>query len=419
MNHDKLTNKAPLKSELGDSASLGRENITPPGCSSKLGDLGVPCVSLSTLHESSCWSESLYFDGLGRGMQIFHVRDVSFIRGDRTISDTDQEERCGLGFICSPVGIFCVTESSLISIPSWISHCALPPVVESTAFKHSTPDLLLDDPVLFLAGPGTTAPYHWLHDALPRLLAAQKIGFDGSIIIPDEAPPFVSESLDLLGIDASRIITIKHNSNVVAKEAVFIEDLSQRPDVIPLLLEELRGELLLAASPSAEMKLPQRVYISRQGCGEKRSIINHSDIEQLIVGGGYLEKRFEELSLKAQIQIASHMEHVIAPHGAGMFHTLFMKKGTVIELFPVDPVDGKDTNDCRCWDHIFTAHANNGREIRTMGVETAIVRPNRSSVAINTKREVFRLHGDASALQKAMQDVFYIEPNSWHRMTRK
>jgi hypothetical protein len=244
------------------------------------------------------------------------------------------------------------------------------------------------------------------------------MGFDGHVVIPAESPSFVSESLDLLEISASRRIPIKYDSIIVAKEAVFVEDLSQRPDVIPSLLEELRGKLLRAAFPSPEMRLPQKVYISRQGCGEKRSIVNHSEIEKLLIGGGYAEKRFEEVSLREQIQIASHMEHVIAPHGAGMFHTLFMKGGTVIELFPVDPADGNDTNDCRCWDHILRAHASNGREIRMLGIDTAIVRPDQSSPDFNEKRDLFRLQGDASALQKAIQDVVFIEPNIWHRVTR-
>jgi capsular polysaccharide biosynthesis protein len=59
---------------------------------------------------------------------------------------------------------------------------------------------------------------------------------------------------------------------------------------------------------------------------EVRTLLQRYDFETIY---------FEDYSLKEQITIASEAEIMIAPHGSGATHSLFMDEGSLlIELFP-------------------------------------------------------------------------------------
>ena len=73
----------------------------------------------------------------------------------------------------------------------------------------------------------------------------------------------------------------------------------------------------------------------RKSTAKARRIINSEEVEALVIEHGYKTVYFENLSLREQLTIASHSTAMVAPHGSGMTHMLFMKKrSSIIELFP-------------------------------------------------------------------------------------
>lgn len=316
-----------------------------------------------------------------------------------------------------------VEDSSLVIIednPEFFKSLYLAPNLTSSAFRSETIHGVIREPTLFLAGPGSSAPYHWLHDALPKLLAAElaEQGFS-KILIPDGAPSFVTESLELLGY-SDRLVRVRPEERLQIQRLLIVENLVTKEGVVETLLEKLRNRLQIGAGAETGSDTDCSVYISRQGCAS-RSIELHDTFLSTIREAGFIEPyQFEEMSLRDQIRLASNMTQLVGAHGAGLFHALFMKGGTVVELFPIDQDTGKQTNSETSWDRILRAHARAGREVRMIGVECNIKR-NHPPVKDDQSKDqsMFSIIPDISAIQSALDRVAHVSPNIWHRLRRE
>ena len=238
----------------------------------------------------------------------------------------------------------------------------------------SVPDsevVKLETPVVFLAGPGADNFYHWMHDCIPRLLVAEKAGIDAPILVPpaSDKNAFIRDSLKLLGIPDDKIIEFP-GGKVEAPEVWVPEDLFHvNPDQVHhSLLNEVRDRLLSALDLGTQSKGENRVFLSREGAGTTRTLVNHAEIETLLVEeNGFRKVRMEDLPLEEQIRTIADASEIVAPHGAGLFHTLFMSGGKVIELFPQHPDRHSDPGKKLvepCWFRILAAHQERGRSVQ-------------------------------------------------------
>lgn len=244
--------------------------------------------------------------------------------------------------------------------------------LNSSAWSEKARPTTLDTAVLFLAGPGTDNFYHWMHDCMPRLIAAQRAGIDAPILIPasSEKNSFIRESLSLLGIPDDKVI--EHpGGKVIAPAVILVEDLFYHTPIQAhhRLLNEVRERFLSAVgiTPSASSShATDRIFLSREGSGSTRTIINQIGVESLLSKHGFRKVQMEKLPLTDQIRLIANAAEVVAPHGAGLFHTLFMSNGHVIEFFPQHPEAAKDPSKKLvepCWFRILACHAENGRSV--------------------------------------------------------
>lgn len=276
---------------------------------------------------------------------------------------------------------------------------------------------IIDRPALFLAGPGSQAPYHWLHDALPRLLVMREAHPEASIIVP--APTalngFIAESLALLKVPDNKIEHLPPGEWVCARKAWVVEDLFAAPSKHTELLRQLRRELVEAVGCNPSRVLDpadgRRIYLSRQAAPEKRGIENHQDLVAAIEPWGFAEQRMESLPLRDQIRLAVETTTIIAPHGAGLFHTLFITGGAVLELYPVDEV-GEATN-APWWNRILAAHESDGRDVRWRAVDSRIVRKGPAHM------NLFSIIADIPQIQRFVRGNHPLQPNMWERVRLK
>lgn len=295
-------------------------------------------------------------------------------------------------------------------------HTLLPDIVKSSAYSDASKERVIDEPILFLAGYGSREPYHWPHDALTRLLAAQKIHKDISVLIPSDNPAsrFIRESLDILGIAPARIQVVHPGERIRTRELWLCENLDAYPLKQVALLSELRARMLtgVGCDPSAQIpnESGKRVYISRQGSINKRSIENHNDFAELARRYEFAEVRMEQLSLADQIRLAAKTTRLLAPHGAGLFHTLYMPGGQVVELFPVDD-NGRETN-ARCWDHIIAAHRAENRPITWRALESSIVRKDPAP----DKQDRFTIVADIARVEQLLCGIESAALHEWTRL---
>lgn len=179
--------------------------------------------------------------------------------------------------------------------------------------------------------------YHWMADLLPSLgWRLQKDAEDISLIIRDDAQPFMRESLHLLGIDAALLEE--------AKDALFVERLYEgeatgakiQPDgAHKSLLERVRAEADRYIDPNGANN--RFLYISRRD-SNLRSMFNEEDLEAELSKIGFRVVTFSSLSLREQITAIRQAKFVVGAHGAGFTHILFSRPETqFLEITPCEP----------------------------------------------------------------------------------
>ena len=351
-------------------------------------------------------------DGLRTGYAVAPLRtgeSVSFHKFSHALVVGGDE---ALVFIDTKGGRVCVQEASFL--PSLVPYISLEPALKSPAYQDTTPERVIERSLLFLAGTGARAPYHWPHDGLTRLLAARKGNFDFSILIPSHDPSssFIKESLQILGFPDDRIEYAHPHERIRAKEIWICEDLEASPTKHVTLLQELRTRMLTAVGCDPDLSRAtsegKKLYLSRQGSPTKRAIENGAEFATMAKSFGFHEQRMEQLTLADQIRLAATTTHVVAPHGAGLFHTLYMPGGTVVELFSVDET-GRETNK-PCWDRIIDVHRLEGRGIIWSALESTIVRKD------DELKDRFTIVADLPRVISLIQNSYKAEPNRWNRI---
>ncbi|HMP85642.1 MAG TPA: glycosyltransferase family 61 protein [Lacibacter sp.] len=173
-------------------------------------------------------------------------------------------------------------------------------------------------------------------DALPKIEIARMAGnspemFD-NIIVSGLSHPFQRETLDLIGIELSKVVSIQ-NYPYVKIENALVTSKTCLPGNVP---EWVIGFWRRVASHymKADEKLPDRIYISRKYARIRR-VINEDEVLELLVQSGFTCVFMESLSFIDQIKIFHNARIVVAPHGASLTNLMFSSGGArVIELFP-------------------------------------------------------------------------------------
>ncbi len=172
--------------------------------------------------------------------------------------------------------------------------------------------------------------FHWISEQLPRVLLAERAGFDGRYVIPNGGP-FLTESMAMLGISEGRIETQDDRCWAVDELCIPEQEsgfyLPRRSDQFDLL----RNIFLEAAGPG---KATRRVNVHRDR-KYTRHVVNQEEFDSLLTAYDFESIRFEELSFLEQIRTAAEAAVLMGPLGSGMTNCMFMTPGeTLIELFP-------------------------------------------------------------------------------------
>ena len=189
--------------------------------------------------------------------------------------------------------------------------------------------------LLSLVSTCTDCFWHWMMDSLPKVFLAEECGYTGKYLIPfRNAPPSVVESLELIGIAKDRLIP--HDSPTYHADTLFIPTYFSGFNAPHNAYFIRRYREWLCARISKNNKPPPRkIYVARKSNAKARRIINDAEVARLTEQHGYETVFFEDLPFHDQLTIASQSVSMVAPHGSGMTHMLFMKeRSAIVELFP-------------------------------------------------------------------------------------
>ena len=174
--------------------------------------------------------------------------------------------------------------------------------------------------------------YHWMIDTVPKIRYLQifenETDQNVTALIPSNAPPFVHQTLQLLGWPQSK--------NVVAEDKMYkVNNLivPSFPERRPTDLRWVRRNIL---STFADEKQKERsskyIYVSRSHDIERR-VTNEDELIDMLTKYGFNKYNLEDRSVKENAKLFRDADIVIGPHGAGLTDILFSDECVLVEFF--------------------------------------------------------------------------------------
>ncbi len=191
--------------------------------------------------------------------------------------------------------------------------------------------------------------WHWMMDSLPKVVLTEESGFSGAYIVPTgELARTCVESLALLGIGPERCVPYSDRGCAVTRLWIPTYFSGFNAPFNPAFIKRYRERLL--SSAKIDMDSPERMYVARKSSARHRRVINHEAVEVTLKEYGFGTVFFEDRTLREQISLASRASIIVAPHGSGLTHSLFMKEGSsLVELFPF-----RRNYSCDCYERLAT-----------------------------------------------------------------
>jgi capsular polysaccharide biosynthesis protein len=193
----------------------------------------------------------------------------------------------------------------------------------------------LDGPSASLLQLGWGNYYHWLLQGLPRLIAILRVAERRNIkrFLAGPMRPFVSECLDRLQIDRSQVEEIPSHSPAIRCELLLSANLPRHEAPSPRwAVDAVRNLFADAESESAR----PRIYLSR-GTASRRRVVNELEVVDMLRRLGFVDLRFDNMTVAEQAAAIRGAAVVVAPHGAALTNLVFARAGTrVIEIIPAN-----------------------------------------------------------------------------------
>ncbi|GAB4356977.1 MAG: hypothetical protein Fur0042_26370 [Cyanophyceae cyanobacterium] len=155
--------------------------------------------------------------------------------------------------------------------------------------------------------------YHWMVDALPRLLRLRDEAggwgdFDG-FVVSGLGQPFQGETLALLGIPRDRVHP-SHQRYLQADHLEAVPPIGMTADSCQRLRASLRGPALAAASETG----PARLFL-RRGQTNQRRLANEDAVIAALEPLGFVAVTLDRLTVAEQIRLLAGRDRSLLPTG--------------------------------------------------------------------------------------------------------
>jgi len=172
--------------------------------------------------------------------------------------------------------------------------------------------------------------YHWMIDMLPRFDLLRIANVAPDFFIVNTGLPYQTETLNMLGVDPTKII-IPTTSTLIEADELIVPSLTGVFGTPTLRSCEFLRRVFLRDCRMAPSKI---IYISRRLAKDRR-LTNESELLQRLTKYGVEVVELERISVTEQVNLFASAKLVIGPHGAGFTNIVFCQKGSsVIEFMP-------------------------------------------------------------------------------------
>jgi capsular polysaccharide biosynthesis protein len=168
--------------------------------------------------------------------------------------------------------------------------------------------------------------FHWMTDALTRLIALEHLVDKYPVFLPEsyKSYSYIVESLELLGYEYVWYIPTQR---LHVKDMILPSHTSSPGNYNAEFLNRLRYRFI-----GETVDQHRKIFISRSKATQ-RFISNEDEVVALVLSFGFEVHIFEEYTLSKQISLMREATCLIGLHGAGLTNMLFMPpKGKVIEF---------------------------------------------------------------------------------------
>jgi len=225
--------------------------------------------------------------------------------------------------------------------------------------------------------------YFWLRHTLPRLQGveqyANKTGIRPKLLVQENPPRWINETLDFLGFDDYERIEWS-GEDVLIKDMIIPSARGMEYDVAyhnhgedtfiqywcppPSALSWLRKRALANITGADSAGASKKILISREDALSRR-VTNQTELFSQLEQCGFERYVLSELSFEEQVSLFANANHIVTPHGAGLTNTIFSSDCTVLEIFHSEKI--KPTYNliaqCRGLDYNYSIERADGRDI--------------------------------------------------------
>jgi len=224
---------------------------------------------------------------------------------------------------------------AMLSRESFYGHVPLRGLFFQTADKSA--ELLPSDEWIAPMIPRYRNYYHWMIETVPKIRYLREFMAEHetpvTLLIRSDAPPYVTETLELLNWPRSRV---RHAETAIHRIPKLLipsypergtSDLTWIKDEILDQARADRSDNYTTADESGN-----NVYVSRDSAIERR-VVNEDEVVDVLSEFGFSKYRLEERSVAENVRLFADADVIVGPHGAGLTDILFSEDATLIELF--------------------------------------------------------------------------------------
>lgn len=184
--------------------------------------------------------------------------------------------------------------------------------------------------------------FHWLTDALPRLLLVKDKLKEAVVMFPDKYRDFAYIQKSLAVFNISNIVYMPEKSVAFIDKLILPNHTAPTGNYNENLIQSLNKLFLQYSRENVRLSFGERIYISRKK-SLRRKVSNEDQLIPILKKHGFVILYFEEYDFDQQVSIISNCRYLISNHGAGLTNMLFMNTGgKVLELRRKDD----DHNNC-------------------------------------------------------------------------
>jgi len=207
---------------------------------------------------------------------------------------------------------------------AWMrSRAGLKFLVRNCLFRHHS---VLDQDVIWFTDNWSKAYFHWMTDALPRLLAIQGELANATILLPGsyQQEEYIRSSLAPFAVQTRWV-----NEVLLCRHVIMPSPTAPTGNYNEDLVRGLRSLYHDLYQNTHYNRTAEKIYISR-GKAQRRKITNEEEVIAVMKEFGFETIYFEDHSFEQQAKIAMNARYMVSNHGAGLTNMLFMRSGSSV-----------------------------------------------------------------------------------------